>query len=80
VFQFGGNVAWVSRACCEAALCHKSNRVIDSPFGLEAVLYWVQIDALIIQGLPEPLEENAVQIVTVPIHKAFDIGHARSCG
>jgi hypothetical protein len=34
----------------------------------------VQIDCLLLQGSPEPLDEDVVQIASPPIHRDFDIG------
>ena len=48
--------------------------VVDDPFGLEAVGDFVQIDGLLLQGPPEPLDEDVVQIATAPIHRDFDVG------
>lgn len=48
--------------------------VIDDPLGLEAVSDFVQIDGLLLQGSPEPLDEDVVQIAAPPIHRDFDIG------
>ena len=48
--------------------------VIDDPFGLETVIDFVQIDCLLLQGSPEPLDEDVVQIAASPIHRDFDIG------
>ena len=61
--------------------------VIDDPLGLEAVIDFVQIDCLLLQGSPEPLDEdvdplpssrNAVsmrgEIAAPPIHGYFDLG------
>ena len=48
--------------------------VIDDPLGLEAVIDFVQIDCLLLQGSPEPLDEDVVQIAAPPIHRDFDIG------
>jgi hypothetical protein len=52
--------------------------VIDDPLGLETVIDFVQIDCLLLQGSPEPLAEDVVQIATAPIHRDFDIGLGQS--
>jgi hypothetical protein len=48
--------------------------VIDDPLGLDAVSDFVQVDGLLLQGSPEPLDEDVVQIAAPPIHRDFDIG------
>ena len=40
----------------------KADPVVDDPFGLKAVGDLVQIHSLLLQGPPEPLDENVVQI------------------
>ena len=52
--------------------------VIDGPLGLETVIDFVQIDCLLLQRSPEPLNEDVVQIAAPPIHRNFDIG-LREC-
>ena len=48
--------------------------VIDDPICMEPVSDFVQIDCLLLQGSPEPLDEDIVQIAAPPIHRDFDIG------
>ena len=38
----------------------------------------MQIDCLLLQRSPEPLDEDVVQIATAPIHRDFDIGLGQS--
>ena len=52
--------------------------VIDDPLGFETVIAFVQIDCLLLQRSPEPLDEDVVQIATAPIHRDFDIGLGQS--
>ena len=40
----------------------KADPVVDDPFGLKAVGDLVQIHSLLLQGPPEPFDENVVQI------------------
>ena len=40
----------------------KADPVVDDPFGLKAVGDLVQIHSLLLQGPPEPLDEDIVQI------------------
>ena len=53
--------------------------VINDPLGFETVIDFVQIDCLLLQRSPEPLDEDVVQIATGPIHRDFDIGLGQSC-
>ena len=56
------------------ALCvGKTDPVIDDPLGLEAVGDLVQVHSLLLQGAPEPLNEDIVEITTAPIHRDFDV-------
>ena len=55
------------------------NPIVDDLFGLEAVGDIMQIDCLLLQGSPEPLDEDAVQIAAPPIHTDFDIGLRQCC-
>ena len=52
----------------------KADLVVDNLFGLKAVGDLVQIHCLLLQGSPEPLDEDVVQIAAPPIHRDFDIG------
>ena len=47
--------------------------VIDDLLGLETVIDFVQIDCLLLQGSPKPLNEDVVQIATASIHRDFDL-------
>ena len=51
----------------------EADPVVDDLFGLKAVGDLVQIDCLLLQGPPEPLDEGVVRIATAPIHRDFDI-------
>ena len=51
----------------------KADPVVDDPFGLEAVGDLVQIHSLLLQGSPEPFDEDIVEITTAPIHRDFDV-------
>ena len=42
--------------------------VIDDPFCLEPVSDFVQVDGFLLEGSPEPLDEDVVEITTAPIH------------
>ena len=46
----------------------KAYPVVDDPFGLKAIGDLVQIHSLLIQGPPEPLDEDIVQIPCSAIH------------
>ena len=52
--------------------------VIDDLFCLEAVGDLVQIHNLLLQGPPEPLDENIVQIPSSAVHRDFDHGFCQS--
>lgn len=52
--------------------------IVNDPFGLEAIGYFMQVDSLLLEGSPEPLDEDVVQIAPPPIHRYFDIG-LRQC-
>ena len=56
----------------------KADLVVDDLFGLKAIVDLVQIHCLLLQGSPEPLDEDVVQIAAAPIHRIFDIG-LREC-
>ena len=47
---------------------------VNNPLGLEVVYDLVQIDGLLLQGAPEPFDEDVVQIATPTIHRYFDLG------
>jgi len=42
--------------------------VIDDPFCLEPVSDFVQVDGFLLEGSPEPFDEDVVQIAAPPIH------------
>jgi len=42
--------------------------VIDDPFCLEPVSDFVQVDGFLLEGSPEPFDEDIVEITTAPIH------------
>ena len=44
----------------------ETDPVIDDPLGFETVIDFVQIDCLLLQRSPEPLDEDVVQIATCP--------------
>ena len=46
----------------------KADPVVDDPFGLKAVGDLVQIHSLLLQGSPEPLVEDIVQIPSSAVH------------
>ena len=46
----------------------KADPVSDDPFCLEAVGDFVQIDSLLFQRPPQPLDEDVVEITDPPIH------------
>ncbi len=39
----------------------------------KSLLWLMQIDCLLLQGPPEPLDEDIVQITTAPVHGDFDL-------
>lgn len=46
----------------------KPDPVVDDAFGLEAVLQFVQIDSLLLEGPPEPFDEDIVEVSSSAIH------------
>jgi len=42
--------------------------VIDGPFCLEPVSDFVQVDGFLLEGSPEPFDEDVVEIATAPIY------------
>lgn len=44
------------------------NPVIDDPFCLEAVGDFMQVNGLLFQRPPQPLDEDVVEIAAPPIH------------
>ena len=46
----------------------KAFSVVNDPFGLKAVVDLVQIHSLLLQGPPELLDEDIVQIPSSAIH------------
>ena len=46
----------------------KADPVVADPFGLKAVGDLVQIHSLLLQGPPEPLGEDIVQIPSSAVH------------
>ena len=42
--------------------------VINGPFCLEPVSDFVQADGFLLEGSPEPIEEDVVEIATAPIY------------
>ena len=42
--------------------------VIDGPFCLEPVSDFVQADGFLLEGSPEPVEEDVVEIATAPTY------------
>ena len=42
--------------------------VIDGPFCLEPVSDFLQVDGFLIEGSPEPFDEDVVEIATAPIY------------
>ena len=42
--------------------------VINGPFCLEPVSDFVQADGFLLEGSPEPVEEDVVEIATAPIY------------
>ena len=42
--------------------------VFDDPFCLEPVSDFVQVDGFLLEGSPEPFDEDIVEITTAPIH------------
>ncbi len=43
----------------------KSDPAVDDAFGLEAVLQFVQVDSLLLEGSPEPFDEDIVRCPAV---------------
>ena len=52
----------------------KSDLAVDDAFGLEAVLQFMQVDSLLLEGSPEPFDEDIVEITPPPIHRDLDLG------
>ena len=46
----------------------ESDPTVDDAFGLEAVLQFVEIDNFLLQGSPEPFDEDVIEISRPPIH------------
>jgi hypothetical protein len=46
----------------------KSDPVVDDAFGLEAVLQFVQICCLLLEGSPQAFDEDVIQISASPIY------------
>ena len=46
----------------------KADPVVDDPFSLEAVGDFMQIDGLLLQGSPQPFDEDVVQITAPTIY------------
>jgi len=44
----------------------KSDPAVDDAFGLEAVLQFVQVHSLLLEGSPEPFDEYIVEITPRP--------------
>ena len=44
----------------------KSDLAVDDAFGLEAVLQFMQVDSLLLEGSPEPFDEDIVEITPPP--------------
>lgn len=50
----------------------EANPVIDDPLGLEAVGDFMQINGLLLEGSPEPFDEDVVKVAPPSIHRDFD--------
>ena len=52
----------------------------DDPFGPEAVRQLVQIDSLVFERTPQPLDKNIVHAAAPPIHGDRDLGVLERAG
>ena len=57
----------------------KTNSVIDDPFRLKTVSNFMQIDGLLLQGPPQFLNLDVVQITAPAIQQDFDFAISQSC-
>ena len=54
----------------------EADPVVNDPFGLEAVGDFMEINGLLLQGTPEPFDEDVVEIAPAPIFYRQCIGKA----
>nr|WP_235851896.1 hypothetical protein [Litorivita pollutaquae] len=52
----------------------ENDPVVDGAFGLEPILQFMQRNRLLLEGSPEPFDEDVVQVSAAPIHRDFDFG------
>jgi len=70
---FASPGVFFSSAVRDHFVLQETNPVFDCPFGLEAVLQFVQMDYRLFGQSPRSFDEDVVETPTVPIHGDFDI-------